>query len=1454
MAIEETEEGILSGSYRIYSVSQIETIDLLSEGAIDGIVTKDYTYSGNVGETGWAEVTAGDSYNFLRSVYWNEVPVMDTSNNLNFQQVLVKNTNGEANGEVDELDKLKEETSKTRNISERLRGPTWIDGAPAAPNDEFAKTYRVLNKDCSKIHINIKVSSLSMTDRTPGSEGDIKDHTVEIFVQYRPLTSTPNKVAAFIDHGNVRIHGKVSSAFVHKETVKLISNWSDDEDFVGWEIKVFRTLPEPTTLDVRDATFLDSITEFYQSKFSYPNSATVAQRFNAEYFSSIPERAFDTKGMKVKIPSNYDPIKKTYSSYWDGKFSDETAGPYGEAGVYFTDNPAWCFYDLLTSKRYGLGKYIDNSTVDKWNLYEIGKYCDVMVSDGFGGVEPRFTCNLYIQTREDAFKLVNDMASIFRGITYYAGGNIFSVQDSEKKSLYTFNNANVKDGDFNYSNSSKRVRHTVAVVRYNDKFNFYSPAIEYIEDVDGIRKHGIREVEMTAFGCTSRGQAIRLGRWALFTENMETESISFTAGTEGGYLKPGDVFTVFDANRNTNRWAGRCKMIDITSSKASIVLDQDVMPIMITDREYKLTLLTPTYNYDPSQVTDLDSRDYEDIRRNQTQSYLLTGSRVGNNSIKSMGASAVNTGEYPDLSGLCRVELHSGFNNTDYNINKDTIWTIEPTSEVYTASELEEGIIPDNKYRAIRIEEIEDSTQFNVAGIEYSEAKYSAIESGLSFDDSRALIVPNQPTGIFPLTLKSVTKYTSLIEYTVNPPVNNNGLATLFTYAKPADKWIKKDFVGNYPHFNNQNLNDQVTDSTLVPDGKWRISVRRPQDFPAHYLPTGGGNYIFRAFSANVAGTHSNGSAAASINVPNVDPLKDVKIKNLRESDDPVTVNEAGSMQLHSNDKTDNEYRWNTSVASNQINLNNYNYRITVRDPGNHSTIWDQYTGYQPGGNLYASKTTDSVAWRYDFTGNAATSAGPKRKYMVRVEAHDDKGNSSAGGSFSPTKDSSYTNKDGYDHYTIDNPKIDAPKLQNLADNTNDRVVVEGSLTLDKEVKLVFRRNTYTDVAGVFVYVSKSPFSTNDVKGKTRSQINTNIEVVELKPYSNPIVYTPQDYDIRNADELYVAYSLYDDWDAVRESNDTSYSLIADQYVSNVERLKKGTQIVDAVGDGFKIWLRINLDGKWIGQGIDRIEAIDMSKSKHAGVELPDRYKNYDGFQQYSCWHQNMYVWWDLGSVYGAAYAGYKINLYSKGTDFQYPASNGMCESFNADGTCAEAKVVDYFANYYCGYIDPAEGYADHWRRGGKTKSVATSATDGGEKLRATSEKEGFKRFRVFLDSKTMPETENYAVLGVNINSQDYINPVDQPEAGGGYYYPWQSIWAMNRHKNDTTHAYYGDNPALWKHHPAGFGQGFANLEKKQNYFDIHMGHMIDMSYLREGFFGIITKDKDLDQYGNAIS
>lgn len=1457
--IKEVPEGIFSGTERVFSVSKIEIQDMLSEGEIDGLVTREDVYDGEVGDVGWSKVTEGNSFSFLRSIYWNEVPVMDSSNNLNFQQVEATEGKGKPNGEVNTKDKLKDETSITRNISERLRGPTYINGALAAPQDEFAKFYRILNKDCFRAEVNIKVNSLSATSREPSEEGDIIDAEVKVFIQYRPLYSSVNKTAAFIDHGNVTIRGKTTSPFIQKAILDMRHMQSDGlgEDFIGWEIKIFRTTREPETLDIRNTTFIDTITEHYDSKFSYPNTAIVSQKFSAEYFSSIPQRAFDTRGIKVKIPSNYDPVKRTYKDYWDGTWSTDKSGPYGNAGLYWTDNPAWCFYDLLTNKRYGLGKYINQNSIDKWGLYEISKYCDTLVSDGMGGVEPRFTCNLYIQTREDAFKIVNDMASIFRGITYYAGGNIFSVQDSEKKPLYTFTNANVKEGDFNYSNSSKKVRHTVAIIRYNDKTNFYKPALEYVEDVDGIRKHGIREIEMTAFGCTSRGQAIRLGRWALFTENMETESISFTAGLEGAYIKPGDVFSVHDSHRTTNRWAGRCKNIDIFPITAThvdgysrIVLDQDIQPQLVEGREYKFTLLTPTYNYDPTQVTDVDSRDSSDIRKVQTQSFIFTGSRSNTNSIAKMDTVAYNTGQYPELSGYSRVQLYSGFQSTDHIIDKNAIWTIEPTKAIYTAEELEDGLLPENKYRCVRVEEV-DGVEFNIAGIEYSEQKYSAIESGLSFDNTTVEVVPNPP-GSISAKLKKVTEYTSLINYEVGKPTpNSDGLSSYFVYAKKGNNWVKGDYVGNYPEFLNQNLNEIVTNSSLVPDAKWRIGVHpHNTNWPQQYLPTEAGRYIFKAFSANIAGTHSDGSKSTSVDVPTVNPLLDVTIKNLREVDDTANAtNAAGGDEgrVYDHTKTDNDFRWTSEVANSQVNLNDYSYRITIRNPSNFSHIYAWYTGYQPNQNLYSSRSSDSVSYKFPFTGNAAMAVGAQRKYKIVIEAHDEKGNSSAGGTFSPTQDSTFTNKNGYDVAVVNNPNITDPRLQNLTNNAGHNIVCEGSLTLDKEIKLLFRRNTYSDSAGAFLYISKNNFTTNDVKGKKLSQIRSDIEVAEIKPYSSSIVYTPIDYDIRNSDELYVAYSLYDSWDATRESNDVAYNLISNQAVSNVEKLKKGTQIIDTVGDGFKIWLRIGIDGSWIGQGIDRVEQIPNDATSHRGVALPASYINYNGYQSFACYFQGTNIVY-IDAALNNWQGGYaNTEFYS--TYFHHPARQPCTRPLNADGSCPDdgLTLVDWFPNYYCGYIDPEGNTPDWWRRGGKT-SDRNHPSDANSRTSVTSSlQEGYRRFRVYLDTKTKPQSKNYAVIGMNINNLEYVHPNDVPEFGGYHVAETHSISAQATPymKNNSTHAYYGDSPSLWKHHPAGFGQGFANLVREKEYFDIHMGHMIDMSYLREGFFGIITKDED---------
>ena len=676
---EDSTEGIISGSTRIGSLSETLVVDMISEGEVEGLVEKEYNLLGTVGDIGFTGASISQTKNPLQSVFWNNVPVVDDQNLFNYQDVDVKQNFGTKNGSFTAMLRKDQDFFKfletTKAINERLRGPT--DNASEFPDDAefFKKTYRVLNTQCFAIKFNIKISILDTLNK---DDGVLKDNEVKVNVQTRALFNNQMGVFNNTNEQGVdpeissseplggKFNGRVSSPFIKQYFIDFskrsdFSALMENPNFLGWEIKVFRTTKESTTSDSRATTFVDSITELYKPKLSYPNSAAISSIFSAEYFASIPQRSFDMNLMRVKIPSNYDPLTRQYHGTWDGTFSTESTGPFtiGTQGSvtqadgsdrqlqkYFTNNPAWCYYDLITNPRYGLGKYIEEDALDKWSLYEIAQYCDVLVYDGMGkgGLEPRFTCNTLIQSREDAFKVIQDMASVFRGLSYYAAGQIYAIQDSEKTPIYQFTDANVKNGEFTYSNTSRRIRNNVAIVRYNDKDNFYKPAVEYTEDVDGIRKNGIRETEVTAFGCTSRGQAMRLGKWMLATENFETETISFTAGLEGNYIRPGDVIEISDTNRkNLTRNGGRTKNIDLSESNASgqfaqVTLDAPIDVYREGDANdagnkpqmYNFSLLIPKANLDPYNVTDITSSDTFEIRSSQVQTLSFLGNQVDN--------------------------------------------------------------------------------------------------------------------------------------------------------------------------------------------------------------------------------------------------------------------------------------------------------------------------------------------------------------------------------------------------------------------------------------------------------------------------------------------------------------------------------------------------------------------------------------------------------------------------------------------------------------------------------------------------------------------------------------------------------------------------------------------------------------------------------------------------------
>jgi predicted phage tail protein len=345
-----------------------------------------------------------------------------------------------------------------------------------------------------------------------------------------------------------------------------------------WDLRVIRQTEDAPNSATRNDTYWDLMTECVDVKLSYPNTAAVLLTLDAEHFSSIPTRGYDIRGLRVLVPVNYNPLTRAYSGTWNGTFK-----------LAWTDNPAWCFYDMVTNKRYGLGEYLDVAQADKWALYQIGRYCDEIVPDGFGGTEPRFTCNLFLQTREAAFKVINSMANIFRGMAYWAGGQIVPSQDSPSDPVALFTAANVIDGLFTYQGADRRARHTVVLVSWNDPADLYRQKIEYIQDEAAVRRWGVVETEILAVGCTSRGQAHRLGKWLLYTEQNESETIVFSAGMDAALCAPGEIIKVQDSSRAGVRMGGR---LAAGTTVSQLMLDA---PMTITvGNSYEVSVMLPT--------------------------------------------------------------------------------------------------------------------------------------------------------------------------------------------------------------------------------------------------------------------------------------------------------------------------------------------------------------------------------------------------------------------------------------------------------------------------------------------------------------------------------------------------------------------------------------------------------------------------------------------------------------------------------------------------------------------------------------------------------------------------------------------------------------------------------------------------------------------------------------------
>jgi hypothetical protein len=854
----EAPEGIIKNGTKVFSRTETEVTDLICEGPIEGLVSGKYSYAGSTQRVGWDGYTftkyastANNSY--LRSVYWKNVPVMDDAGNYNFSQINFRYDNGDQTTATNLQSNLSNATNLAQ-IPQASRTLAISDTLRYGPN--FLKNYDFKNTNISSLVLTLKVTSLFDQQNDPNIDrvtynlgcgaqvkisqtaGDIRNRKITYTFRIFKLTSN-GYVEITSLRKNETTEGKITSGILDIFTFNLEGQYDpNDSSFLGWRVQVERTSPESTVINLKDTVTVDSITEIFRESYIYPKCAIFKNLFTAEYFQNVPDRAYDVKLLKVKVPSNYDPIKKTYDGDWNGTFKEN---------LEWTDNPAWCYYDLLTNKRYGLGKYIKNQQVDKWNLYQIAQYCDTIVDDGFGGLEPRFTCNAIINDFSDAFTLLNDMASIFRGMSYYANGSIFAIADAPKDPYILFTNSNVENGDFNYSSSSKKTRNTVAVIRYNDMDYFAKPTVEHVEDPDGVRKYGIRKLEITAFGCTSRGQAYRLGKWALASEQLETETVDFTAGLDSAYLRPGDVIKIQDSNRMIHRLGGRVLGIATgIGGKHKFILDEEFNNIsgyFVTNfpgQTYKFEILTPT-----SRETGTN---YSDFISGYQRSAIQSGSFQINTSFITPA-----TGYHPEKT-LTEINCNKVFNTTDYNLYTGAIWTAQTTGSGF-------GINSETElYRVIGISEIEPF-KYNINAMEYNPSKYLYVESGISFTDVPVIAPTLSKEASYPSGLKLYKTEDLYLNYEISGAVDTVNHDTYYwnTYFKSGSDFGGGDLETQYANIQGTIVNVPKKDFFLN-----SLSVSSNNStITGNFIPTGNNQtYYFRTYGINPKGYYSRDYSA----------------------------------------------------------------------------------------------------------------------------------------------------------------------------------------------------------------------------------------------------------------------------------------------------------------------------------------------------------------------------------------------------------------------------------------------------------------------------------------------------------------------------------------------------------------------------------------------------------------
>lgn len=480
--------------------------------------------------------------NGFKSIFLDDTPVESDSGARNFQDVTLDFRSGTNDQTYMEgFESIASEAA----VGVELKSDTpWVKG--------------ITNLNLDAVIVRVRFGALKKQDPSNGDvSGIVIDYSIEV-------QTDGGAWELMLD---TKMSGKTSANYerTHRIGLPKANN--------NWLIRVTRKTPNSSSEYVSDKMYIQAITEVIDLKLTYPNTAVIGVQYDAETFSNIAKIAVDLKGVKIKVPSNYDPVSRTYIGIWDGTFKRA-----------YTNNPAWIYYDLCTNKRYALGNRLTEQMIDKWSLYRLAQYCDQLVPDGKGGQEPRFTCNVYIQSAESAFDILSKLAGVFRAISYWDGNSIVCDADLPQDTYFTYTRANVIDGHFEYSGTRARDRHNAVKVAWDNPQNRYKTEYVFVRDEAAIARDrgAVKLLELEAWGCTSEGQAQRTGQWALKTEQLETRTVTFKVGLDGYIPLPGKVIEVAD-----ELFAGRAnggRISAVSANLKTITIDRDDVVCRAGDR------------------------------------------------------------------------------------------------------------------------------------------------------------------------------------------------------------------------------------------------------------------------------------------------------------------------------------------------------------------------------------------------------------------------------------------------------------------------------------------------------------------------------------------------------------------------------------------------------------------------------------------------------------------------------------------------------------------------------------------------------------------------------------------------------------------------------------------------------------------------------------------------------